>query len=105
LIFPSPHRGTAPNFLDCASVVSVGVKHGRSAAQVLLRFVTAQGGSVIPKSRSIQHMKQNRELDFSLDKEDLESLRKLDSHSRLCTGNWFWNGKSQKQFWDEEWSL
>lgn len=84
-------------------VIQVAKKHGRTPAQVLLRWATQQGFVVIPKSSSIKHLVENMEAvstDTSLwinggglDGEDMELLAMLDQSAtslektRLCWTN------------------
>lgn len=57
----------------------IGEKHGKSNAQVGLRFLYQQGIVVIPKSTHIERMKENLEiLDFALTDEEMNLLDALD---------------------------
>ena len=61
----------------------IGAKHGRSSAQVVLRWHIEQGLVVIPKSNSIERIRQNsRVFDFELDAADLAAIANLDSGER-----------------------
>ena len=65
---------TNPVLTDIAS------KYGKTAAQVALSFLVQSGIIVIPKSIRIERMKENLEiLDFTLSKEDMEEISKLDT--------------------------
>jgi len=55
-------------------------KHGRSASQVVLRWLTLTGASVIPKATSAAHLSANlASLEFDLDADDLAAVAALDS--------------------------
>lgn len=57
----------------------IAERHGRTPCQVALRFLVEQGISVIPKASSRPHLQENLAvLDFSLDGQDMASLRALD---------------------------
>ncbi|XP_047100133.1 1,5-anhydro-D-fructose reductase-like [Schistocerca piceifrons] len=69
--------------LSDAVVLRIAQKHGKSAAQVLLRFVMQLGVAVIPKSTNPEHIQQNFDVfDFELSPEDMYSLEALDKGER-----------------------
>ena len=57
----------------------IGEKHGKSAAQVALRWLLQQGNvSVIPKASSEKHLEENMGIfDFELNGEELEKVSSL----------------------------
>ncbi len=58
---------------------SIGRKHGRSIAQVVLRWLIQRGVVAIPKSVRRERMAENLDVfDFELDAEDLASIASLD---------------------------
>jgi len=58
--------------------------HGKTGAQVLLRWATQRGISVIPKSSSEGRLKQNLAVtDFDLTKEEIEEISSLDRNFRF----------------------
>lgn len=62
----------------------IGAAHGKTAAQVALRFLTQQGIIVIPKSVHKERMIQNLEtLDFGLSEDEMEAIRGLDTGHNL----------------------
>ncbi|XP_043222867.1 1,5-anhydro-D-fructose reductase-like [Amphibalanus amphitrite] len=68
-----------PDLLRNPVVRLVSDKHERSAAQVLLRFITQEGIIVIPKSTNESRIKQNGDIfSFELDEVDRQALRSLD---------------------------
>lgn len=59
---------------------SIGEKHGKSAAQIVLRWNIERGVCVIPKTVREERLKENGcVFDFSLDDGDREAIRKLDT--------------------------
>ena len=69
--------------LQDATVARLARKHGRSAAQILLRWHVQHGLVAIPKSQDPARMRQNLDVfDFSLDGEDLAALALLDGEHR-----------------------
>lgn len=70
--------------MEEGTVKSVADKHGRTPAQVLLRWATQRGIAVIPKSSSEARMKQNLEsLDFNLEDKEIEAITALDKNLRF----------------------
>lgn len=65
-------------------LTEVGAAHGKTAAQVALRFLTQQGIIVIPKSVHRERMVQNLDtLDFDLSDDEMEAVRGLDTGHNL----------------------
>jgi diketogulonate reductase-like aldo/keto reductase len=60
-------------------IAAVAGKHGRTPAQVLLRWALQRGTVVIPKSADPERIRANAQVfDFTLDAEDLAALDALD---------------------------
>ena len=65
-------------------LVSIGEKHGKSVAQVILRWLTQRGVVVIPKSVRRERMAENFDIfDFELTPEDMDAISKLDTGESL----------------------
>ena len=65
-------------------LTEVGAAHGKTAAQVALRFLTQQGIIVIPKSVHKERMIQNLDtLDFTLTGDEMAAIRSLDTGHNL----------------------
>lgn len=61
---------------------TIAKKHGKSTAQVILRWHLDQGIIAIPKSVTPSRIKENFQVfDFKLDADDLSQINKLDSTS------------------------
>lgn len=62
----------------------VGKKHGKTAAQVALRFLLQNNIVVIPKSTHKERMAENINVfDFSLDEGDMSAIGALDEKESL----------------------
>lgn len=56
----------------------IAQKHGKSVAQVVLRWLNQRGVAIIPKSVKVERMLENREIfDFTLDEQDLAQIATL----------------------------
>lgn len=65
-------------------LTSVGAAHGKTAAQVALRFLLQQGIIVIPKSVRRERMIENAAVfDFALSEEEIAQVRSLDTGHNL----------------------
>lgn len=65
------------------TIVEIAGQHGRSPAQVMLRWGIQQGRSVIPKSTNPERIAQNFDVfDFSLSAEELARIDALDTGVR-----------------------
>ncbi|HEY3796924.1 MAG TPA: aldo/keto reductase [Caulobacteraceae bacterium] len=70
------------NLLSDATLVKIGAKHGKTAAQVIIRWHLQQGLIVIPKSVTPARIRENFDVwDFALDEADLAAIAALDSPS------------------------
>ncbi len=60
----------------------IGEKHGKTPAQVILRWHLQRGIIVIPKSTHIERMEENFNVfDFELTTDDMKAIAKLDKNS------------------------
>jgi len=68
----------------------IGKAHGKTAAQVSLRFLVQQGIVVIPRTSRIERLKENFALfDFALADAEMEEIRSLSRrHSRIVDWTW-----------------
>ncbi|KAG7298062.1 hypothetical protein JYU34_018832 [Plutella xylostella] len=81
-----------PDLLTLPAVRAAAAAHGRTPAQVLLRYALQRGVAVIPKSTNPQRILQNISLwDFSLSESEMASLRALDrgAAGRICDFSFF----------------
>ena len=66
-------------------LTEIGARYGKTAAQVVLRWNTQRGVSILPKSVHEERMKQNLDIwDFSLTEEEMEQIKTKDiGHSEI----------------------
>lgn len=76
-----------PDLLTDPKVEEIAKKLGKTPAQVLLRWALQQNIAIIPKARSKKHIDENIELNFTIPKEDMNTLS---------------NFKTNKYAWDPE---
>lgn len=84
------HESWAPfgegrnNLFTDETLVKIGNKYNKSAAQVMLRWNIQRGVVVIPKSTHIERMKENFDVfDFMLTDEDMNKIAALDTKNSL----------------------
>ena len=86
--FPLGHADA--KLLEEPVILKLAQKYHKSPVQVILRWHTQLGVSVLPGSKSPAHIRENIDIfDFSLSEEDMEEMKTLDS------------GKKYKEFTDE----
>ncbi|MEE4023264.1 aldo/keto reductase [Gordonia sp. PKS22-38] len=76
---------SSPNtLLTDPALTDIGERHGRSAAQVMIRWHLQNGVIVIPKSVHEERIAQNIDvLDFELDDADMAAIAALDTGARV----------------------
>jgi len=68
---------------EAAALAAIAEKHGRTPAQIVLRWHVQHGLVVIPKSTSLDRVRQNAALfDFTLDADDLAAIDELETGER-----------------------
>lgn len=76
--------GSGKGILEVPAIVAIARKHGRTAAQVVLRWHIQLGNVVIPKSVTPSRIEENFDVfGFTLDAEDLAAIRALNEDRRL----------------------
>lgn len=72
------------DFFNNALMTAIGARHGKSLAQVALRFLIQNGVVVIPKSVRKERMAENFDVfDFRLSDEDMQAISSLDQDRTL----------------------
>ncbi|MGW1378815.1 aldo/keto reductase [Streptomyces sp. NPDC002446] len=76
--------GQGKGLLEDATIAELAAKHGKTPAQVVLRWHVQTGNIVIPKSVTPSRIAENIDVfDFALDDADLAALTGLDAGKRL----------------------
>jgi 2,5-diketo-D-gluconate reductase A len=69
--------------VDNPVLLGVAARHGKSAAQVVIRWHLQLGNVVIPKSVSAERIRENIDVfDFELDADDLRAIDSLETGER-----------------------
>ncbi|CAJ0940045.1 unnamed protein product, partial [Mesorhabditis belari] len=73
-----------PTILTDSIFLRIAEKHGKSPAQVALRWAIQEGIIVIPKSISEKRIKENFSIfDYELDEKDMDEIRGVDRNWRI----------------------
>lgn len=73
-----------PSLLQHDVIGSIASKHGKSPAQILLRWASQRGIAVIPKSSNADRAKSNlQSADFTIPEEDMKAITSLDKGIRF----------------------
>ena len=77
------YRDSEKRSFDDPVIVGIGEKHGKSAAQVMLRWHLQEGRQVIPKSTKAARIAENIDVfDFELTADELTALDALETGTR-----------------------
>ena len=75
-------RGWGGNLLEEDAILSAGQRHGKTPAQVVLRWHVQLGVIPIPRTTNPQRLKENIDIfDFELSPEEVESISELDGRT------------------------
>lgn len=76
--------GQGKGLLEVPAIIAIAQKHGRTPAQVVLRWHIQLGNVVIPKSVTPSRIKENIDVfGFALDPEDVAAISALNEDRRL----------------------
>ncbi|TYA23000.1 aldo/keto reductase [Aggregatibacter actinomycetemcomitans] len=65
-------------------LTKIAEKHGKSVAQVVLRWLNQRGVAIIPKSVKVERMLENRDIfGFTLDEQDLADIATLNRNEMI----------------------
>lgn len=83
-------------------LINIAEKYGKTVAQIVNRWLIQQGISIVPKSKSDVHIKENIDLfDFELSKEDMLEINSMDKGKFLNynpTTEWHYLPKCYQDF-------
>ncbi|MEL6875046.1 MAG: aldo/keto reductase [Pseudomonadota bacterium] len=76
--------GEGDTVLNAPSVAQATARHGKTAAQIVLRWATQRGTSVIPKTTNPERMRENLAItDFSLSEDEMAAISALNRNRRF----------------------
>jgi diketogulonate reductase-like aldo/keto reductase len=77
------YRGGEKRTFDAPTLLEIARQHGKSAAQVMLRWHLQEGRSAIPKSTKPTRIAENFDVfDFELSREEIAAIDALDTGVR-----------------------
>lgn len=77
------YRGGNKSTLEDPTILDIARQHGKSAAQIMLRWHLQEGRSVIPKSIKPSRIAENFDVfDFALTREEIAAIDALDTNVR-----------------------
>jgi diketogulonate reductase-like aldo/keto reductase len=77
------YRGTGTSTFEDPAITAIAAAHGKTPAQVMIRWHLQQGRSAIPKSVRPERITENFDVfDFTLTPAELETLDNLDTGTR-----------------------
>lgn len=98
--FPLGGRDSKGEILRNPVINDIAKAHGKSAAQVIIRWHLQEGFSVIPGSSNPAHIRENIEVfDFALTAEEMQQIRALNKEQRYFNMPY----EQQKQ-WFSQWN-
>jgi D-xylose reductase len=75
---------TSESLLVHDEIKTIANKHGKSPAQILLRWGIQRGTSVVPKSSNLNRLKENLEVfDFQLEPTEMQTIASLNRNRRF----------------------
>lgn len=83
--YPLGGKGRQSELLSDAALTRIAERHGKSVAQVILRWHLQRGVVVVPGSGDAVHQEQNLSLfdfDFELTKEEMRTIASLDRNEK-----------------------
>ena len=83
--FPLGGRGNTQILFDDPTISTIAAAHGKTSAQVILRWHLQAGNIAIPGSSNADHIKENCEIfDFELSDEEMSQLTAIDKNERFA---------------------
>lgn len=85
--YPFGGRGNTQKILGDATITKISTEHGKTPAQIVIRWHLQEGYAVIPGSKNPAHISENFDVfDFELSQEDMQKIRALNRNRRF--ENW-----------------
>ncbi len=80
-------RGNTQKVFQNETIKEIASRHGKTSAQIVLRWQMQDGYIVIPGSGNPQHIAENADIfDFMLSDEEMQQMRNLNMNRRF--ENW-----------------
>jgi methylglyoxal/glyoxal reductase len=82
------HQGWSPlmvgNIVDVKEIVQIAGEHGKTPAQVAIRWALQRGSVTIPKSSNRHRIEENADVfDFELSAKEMRTISRLDRNRRI----------------------
>jgi len=85
--YPFGGRGNTQKVFQNATIKEIARRHGKTSAQIVLRWQVQDGYIAIPGSSNPQHIAENADVfDFALSDEEMKQMRELNMNRRF--ENW-----------------
>lgn len=85
--FPLGGRGNTQTLFNDPVITTIAAAHGKTSAQVILRWHLQDGHIAIPGSHNEKHIQENFDIfDFELTQDEMAQIAALDKNERL--GDW-----------------
>jgi D-xylose reductase len=81
-----PAATTLPSLFTHDTITRIAAAHSRTPAQVLLRWATQRGITVIPKSSNPGRLVENLDSAFDLTDDEIAAISQLDRGFRIASG-------------------
>jgi len=83
--FPLGGRGNTQTLFNDETIREIAEAHGKSSAQVIIRWHLQAGNICIPGSSNEQHIIEDHDVwDFELSNEEMNAMRDLDKDERFA---------------------
>ena len=83
--FPLGGRGNTQTLFNDETISSIAEAHGKTSAQVILRWHLQAGNIAIPGSGNEAHIQENFEIfDFELSEEEMQRMTDIDKDQRFA---------------------
>ncbi|XP_046546285.1 aldo-keto reductase family 1 member A1-like [Haliotis rubra] len=87
--FKSDMTKSMPKLLEDPLIIAISEEYGKSPSQILLNFLLQKNIGVLPKSQSMERIKENFEvLDWKITQMDCERIEKLDNTVKYFPFEW-----------------
>lgn len=88
---PGGLKAGEPVLLEDKVLHEIAASHGKSTAQILIRWAIERDTMAIPKSTNKEHLKSNiKVFDFALSRQDIEKIKKLERRYRFVNPADWW---------------